>query len=288
MKVSIITIVYNNHACIADCIRSVQQQTYHDIEHIVIDGGSTDGTQECIKPYCTCLAYYASEKDRGLYDALNKGIERATGDIVGVMHSDDLFYEPETVGKIVSAFERSQADIVYANGLYIDPEHPDRIRRIYAGKPYRHRYLRFGWVPLHTTMYVRRELFARYGMYDISYDIAGDYEITLRWFTNRDIKSVYLNSNVVKMRLGGKSTSSTLQKKKSLEDLKIIQQYRLHGFFTLAFKIARKIPQYIIPHLFNHSDDTIKKLMITPRGKMHELRERLHEFRTGEKKKIVH
>ncbi len=285
LKVSIITIVYNNCTCIAGCIQSVQQQTYPDIEHIVIDGGSTDGTQEQIEKNCHCLAYYKSEKDNGLYDALNKGIHQATGDIVGVMHSDDMFYEPDTVQKIVDAFEKSKADIVYANGLYVDKHDPMKVMRVYAAKPFRDRYLRFGWVPLHTTIYAKRELFLKYGMYDINYDIASDYEISLRWLTNKDIKTHFLNLSVVKMRLGGKSTNPTLQKKKSTEDLHIIHKYNLHGPFTLGFKIIRKIPQYIIPRIMNNSDETLKTLMLTPRGKMLELQERFHAFRTGKRRK---
>jgi len=287
LKVSIITIVYNNCTCIAGCIRSVQNQTYPDIEHIVIDGASTDGTQEQIEKNCQCLAYYKSEKDSGLYDALNKGIQQATGDIVGVMHSDDMFYEQDTVQKIVNAFEKSNADIVYANGLYVDHDNHNMVKRVYAGKPFRNRYLQCGWVPLHTTMYAKRELFHKYGMYDIQYDIAGDYEISLRWFTNKNIKTCYLNCNVVKMRLGGKSTTASLQKKKSSEDLQIISKYKLSGFFTLAFKLARKVPQYIIPRLMNHSDNNIRLLMEIPRGKFHTLRDRLHSFRTGENKKMM-
>ena len=147
MKISIITIVYNNQACIAECIRSVQSQTYHKIEHIVIDGGSTDGTQAKIEPFRDKLAYYHSMKDKGLYDALNKGIEQATGDIIGVLHSDDLYYETTTIEKIMDSYKKSGADIVYANGLYVDREDIEKIRRIYAAKPFRNRYLHHGWVP---------------------------------------------------------------------------------------------------------------------------------------------
>ena len=287
MKVSIITIVYNNCSCIVDCLHSVQNQTYKNIEHIVIDGGSTDGTQQQIEAHCRCVSYYKSERDAGLYDALNKGILHATGDIVGVMHSDDLFYEPNTVQKIVDAFEKSNADIVYANGLYVDRNNPHKITRVYAAKPFRSRYLSYGWVPLHTTMYARRELFLKYGMYETQFDIAGDYEITLRWLTNKDIKTCYLNSNVVKMRMGGKSTSVNLQKKKSGEDLVIINKYKLNGFFTLAFKIGRKIPQYLVPRILNNSEEHLQTIMFYPRGKFYQLRDRFHAFRTGENKKMI-
>lgn len=279
MKVSIITIVYNNRACIADCIRSVQEQTYYKIEHIVIDGDSTDGTQEQIAPFRDKLTYYESEKDKGLYYALNEGIEHATGDIIGILHSDDLYYDHDTVQKIVDAYKKSGADMVYANGLYVGKTHTDKVLRFYPAKPFRSRYLHFGWVPLHTTIYVRREMFTKYGMYDTHYDIASDYEISLRWLTNKNIKTYFLNAFVVKMRMGGKSTKISLQKKKSMEDYDIIKRYKLEGFFTLGFKIARKIPQYIIPRVLNQSAATINIMMQIPRGKLLELEENIHWVR---------
>lgn len=279
MKVSIITIVYNNQSTITDCIQSVQAQTYHNIEHIVIDGGSTDGTQKMIEPFRQKLAYYVSEKDNGLYDALNKGIKVATGEIIGILHSDDLFYEPDTIQRIVDTYKKTDADIVYAHGLYVERQNIDKVRRIYPSKPFRKRYLVFGWVPLHTTIYVRRELFSKYGLYDTQYQIAGDYEMTLRWLTNKDIKSTYLNHFVVRMRLGGKSTTASLQKKKSTEDLHIINKYKLQGAYTLGCKIARKIPQYIVPRVLNNNHVALNVLMLKPRGKMLELHDKFSDFK---------
>lgn len=281
MKVSIITIVYNNREFIADCIRSVQSQTYNKVEHIVIDGGSTDGTQQEIEPFKDQLAYYISEKDKGLYDGLNKGIKQATGDIIGILHSDDMFYEPDTIQRIVDKYKKTNADIVYAHGLYVERQNTDKVKRIYPSKPFRSRYLLFGWVPLHTTIYVRRELFSKYGLYDTQYQIAGDYEITLRWLTNKKIRSTYLNHFVVKMRMGGKSTTASLQKKKSTEDLHIINKYKLHGAYTLGFKIARKIPQYIVPRMLNNNHTALKVLMLKPRGKMLEIHDKFSDFKNS-------
>lgn len=252
MKVSIITIVYNNKVCIADCIRSVLNQTYSDIEHIIIDGGSTDGTQLEIEPFKNKLAYYISEKDNGLYDALNKGIQQATGDIIGVLHSDDLYYDVNSIQKVVAAFQKSDADLVYGNGQYVDKNDITQIKRIYPSKPFKKIYLNFGWIPLHTTIYVKKDIFHQYGLYDTQYRIASDYEISLRWFTNPYIKTHFLNTWVVKMRLGGKSTTAGLQKLKTKEDLHITRRYKLNGLFTLGFKIARKIPQYLLPHIVKY------------------------------------
>lgn len=252
MKVSIITIVYNNEECITQCIQSLLSQTFQNIEHIVIDGGSTDGTQQRIEVFSDQLAYYSSEKDSGLYNALNNGIKQATGDVIGILHSDDIFYEPETIEKIVKAFQNSNADLVYANGMYVSKDAPSLVKRIYKAKPYKQSYLKYGWIPLHTTIYVRRSVFENYGDYDESYSIASDYDISLRWFENNKIKKYFINDWVVKMRLGGKSTTVSLQKKKSTEDLSIIKKHRLPGFFTLVCKIARKIPQYLIPYLIKY------------------------------------
>jgi len=247
VKISIITIVYNNAAYIESCIQSVLQQTYSDIEHIVIDGGSTDGTQKLIEPFIPQLGYYKSEKDKGLYNALNKGIQVATGDVIGILHSDDLFYQSTTIEKVVQGFQQSNADLLYAHGLYVERDAIDHIKRVYPGKPYQKKYLKYGWIPLHTTIYVKKEVFKNYGLYDESYRIASDYEISLRWFFNDSIKKYFLDDFIVKMRLGGKSTTLKLQKKKSAEDLHIIEKYRLWGILTLSFKILRKVKQYALP-----------------------------------------
>ena len=249
MKVSIITIVYNNATCIESCIQSVLSQTYADIEHIIIDGGSTDGTQKVIEPYIPQLGYYISEKDSGLYNALNKGIKVATGDVIGILHSDDLFYQSDSVKKIAQAFTETQADLVYANGMYVAKENIRNIKRVYISKPFKKRYLNFGWIPLHTTIYAKKSVFEEYGLYDQDYDIASDYDISLRWFTNPKITTYFLNTWVVKMRLGGKSTTAKLQQKKSAEDLRIIKKHKLLGNITLFFKILRKIPQYGLPKI---------------------------------------
>lgn len=258
MKISIITIVYNRAYCIADCIKSVLDQTYKNLEYIVIDGGSTDGTQKEIKPFEDKLFYYISEKDKGIFDALNKGIKKATGDVIGILNSDDLFFETRTIEKIAEAFS-SKTDIVYANGLYVDQTNLSKVKRIYPSRPFKKKYLRFGWIPLHPTIYVRREIFLKYGYYNPGFIIASDYEISLRWFQNDDIEKVFLNEWVVKMRLGGLSTSVRHQLQKSKEDLRIIHHYKLNGWITLAFKIGRKIPQYIIPRIKKFPSNTLSR-----------------------------
>lgn len=249
MKLSIITIVYNRAYCIAHCIESILNQTYEDVEHVIIDGGSSDGTTEIIESYRDKIGFYISEKDDGIFDALNKGIKYATGEIIGILNSDDFFYSQDTLGKIVNGFLISGADLVYAKGMFVDKDDPSRVKRIYTSGPFKKQYLGFGWIPLHTTIFVRKEIFSRFGGYNSGYTIASDYEISLRWFQNDEIKKYFLDEWVVKMRLGGLSTSAKLQIRKSKEDLRIIRLNRLNGFFTLACKIGRKIPQYIIPQI---------------------------------------
>lgn len=249
MKVSIITIVYNNQECIQDCLMSVQNQTYHNIEHIVIDGGSNDGTQEKIKPFVNQLACYVSERDNGLYDGLNKGIKKATGDIIGILHSDDLFYDKDVIKNVVNSFKLQDVDLLYGSGFYVEKDKIENVKRIYPGKSFKKKNLYFGWIPLHTTIYVKKEIFETYRYYDESYSIASDYDISLRWFLNKKITKYFLNQYLVKMRLGGKSTTASLQKKKSIEDLKIIKKHNLLGSFTLFFKILRKVPQYLMPRV---------------------------------------
>ncbi|MCL2596431.1 MAG: glycosyltransferase [Paludibacter sp.] len=249
MKISIITIVYNNADFIEECIQSVLNQDFENIEYIVIDGGSTDGTRQIIEKYYDKIAFYISEKDNGLYSALNKGITHSTGDIIGILHSDDVFFEKNTLSEIARTFEKTNADLVYANGQYVDEQDINKVKRIYPAKVFKKYYLKFGWIPLHTTIYVKRKIFEKYRLYDENYSIASDYDISLRWFFTDEIKKVFLDKWVVKMRLGGKSTSMNLQKRKSAEDLKIIKKYKLWGRFTLFFKIVRKIPQYTLPKI---------------------------------------
>lgn len=250
MKISIITIVFNREKFITDCIESVLNQTYPQVEYLIIDGGSTDGTQKKIEAYRDKIDYYISEKDEGIFDALNKGISNATGDIIGILNSDDFFSSPEVLSEIASAFQASQADLVYAKGLFVDKDRPEKIKRMYPSNVFRKWFLSFGWIPLHTTIFVKKEVFEKYGLYNPGYTIASDYEISLRWFNNDNIKKYFLNKWVVKMRLGGLSTSANLQLKKSQEDLRIIKKYKLNGLFTLAFKIGRKVPHYLIPQVF--------------------------------------
>lgn len=251
-KISIITTCYNRNNTIASALESTLSQDYTNKELVVIDGGSKDGSVDTIKKYEDRLAFFISEKDSGMYNALNKGIKNCTGDIIGLLHSDDIFYEEKSLSKIADIFARTNADIIFANGQYVDENDIHNIKRVYKAKPFKKKYLKLGWIPLHTTIFVKKEVFENYGLYREDFQIASDYEISLRWFNNDLLKKEFLDDWTVKMRLGGKSTNIKQQKKKTVEDFKIIKEYGLLGYTTLFSKIIRKIPQYLLPKIIKY------------------------------------
>lgn len=245
MKVSIITSCFNREATIVDTIHSVLAQTYPDIEYIVIDGASTDGSLAVINQYKDRIATIVSEPDHGMYEGVNKGLRRATGDIVGLMHSDDFFYAPDTVEHIVRLFEQTGADLVYGNGLFVNTADTNKVVRNWISGRYSKSKMRRGWLPLHPTVYVRRECLERLGLYDESFKIAADSDWLIRYMYEGNLRIAYLDEYVVKMRMGGLSTDPDKMKQKWAEDLRM---YRRHGFspyWTLCCKIASKIPQFI-------------------------------------------
>jgi glycosyltransferase len=257
-KITLITACYNNAQTILASLISVQQQTYANIEHIIIDGASTDGTLEIIQSHISCLpdrqahltshisVKFISEPDKGMYDAINKGLKLATGDIIGLLHSDDELFEPTTIEKIVKAFEQVKPGLLFANGLFVHAENTHNVVRNWLSKAFKPYKIYFGWVPLHTTMYFSREAFEKLGLYDTNYRIASDYEYSLRALKHSNIPKFYLNTYVVRMKMGGASTSFNNQYRKSKEDFMIMRNYHLPAALTLAFKILRKIPQFFL------------------------------------------
>ena len=250
MKVSIITVVYNDQKNIINCIKSVENQDYLNIEHIIIDGKSTDSTLKIIKENLSSKIKILSEKDNGMYNALNKGIELSSGDIIGVLHSDDIFYSNKTISSIVENFNE-KTDLIYGKGMYFN-DFNGSAKRIYPSNNFKKYYLYFGWIPLHTTIFIRKSKLIKYGYYEEHFRIASDYDISLKWFLNKDLNKKYISKWFVKMKLGGLSTNIKNQKLKSNEDLTIINKYNLFGYFTLFFKIFRKIPHYILPKLIKY------------------------------------
>lgn len=207
MKISIITVVWNNAKTIKDAINSVLNQSYKDIEYIVIDGSSTDGTIEIVQSYGDKIKFI-SEKDNGLYDAMNKGIRMATGDVVGILNSDDFYASDKILQIVADEFLKGNIDSVYANLEYIDANDPKRVIRYWRSKKYQEGLFRSGWHPAHPTFFVKKEIYEKYGVFDLSFKIAADYELMLRFFEKYKIISSYVDEVFVKMRIGGESNKS--------------------------------------------------------------------------------
>lgn len=208
MKVSVITVTYNSVNTIADTIQSVLRQTYKDIEYIVVDGGSTDGTQSVIKkfePRFLGKLKWISEKDSGIYDAMNKGIRMATGDIVGILNSDDYYTSDDVVAKFVTVFFDRDIDAIYGDIHFIHNGLPDKIVRYYSSRLFSPFWLRFGFMPAHPSFYVRREIYNKYGYYHTDYKIGSDFEMMVRLFYKYKIRGKYIHQDFVTMRIGGVS-----------------------------------------------------------------------------------
>lgn len=251
MKVSIITTCYNRKDTIGDAIKSVLAQTYPDIEYIIVDGASKDGSWEVIKQYKDKVAVAVSEPDHGMYEAINKGIRMATGDIVGLIHSDDFFYSNDTVAHIVKKFEETGADLVYGDGLFVDSKNTDNIIRNWVSGTYCKHKIREGWLPLHTTVYIRRGVFDKLGLYNEAFRISADSDLLVRYLYDANLKVAYLPEYIIKMRMGGLSTDPVKTRKKWLEDIAMYRKHNLPGYRTLARKVLSKIPQFISAKLIN-------------------------------------
>lgn len=245
LKVSIITSCFNREATIGQAIESVLNQDYPDIEYIIIDGASTDKSLEIIQKYKDNVTKIVSEPDKGMYEALNKGIRLASGDIIGLVHSDDFLYAPNTISKIVTTFQKTNADFIYGNGLFVDPEKTDKVIRNWESGKYSKWKVKHGWLPLHPTCYIKKSCIDKLGLYDESYKIAADSDFLVRYLYEANLKVYYLNEYIVRMRMGGLSTDKKRRKKMWEED---IRMYRSHGFnptLTKIQKMAWKVPQFI-------------------------------------------
>lgn len=254
MKVSIITTCYNREKTIAQAIESVLGQDYPDIEYIVVDGASTDGSFKVIRSYGSRIAKVISERDGGMYEAINKGIKMATGEIVGLLHSDDFLFHPHIISEIVERFKQTSADIVYGNGLFVDAQETDKVIRDWRSGNYRRWKVRLGWLPLHPTVYIKRSAIERYGLYNENYKIAADSDFLVRYLYKADLKVEYLGKYVVRMRMGGLSTDSQKRKAMWKED---VEMYRENGFWGVPEKILKmgwKVPQFVKAKLKRNFD----------------------------------
>lgn len=221
MKISIITASYNSAQTIEDTIKSVLGQTYSDIEYIIIDGASTDGTLEIIKKYQTRgKIKLVSEPDKGLYDAMNKGIALATGDVIGIINSDDFYKHSRVIEKIAAVFKNNDYDAVYADLEFIENNNPNKIVRTWIAGKYQEKKLNNGWVMPHPTLFIKKNIYNQYGYFKTNFKIAADYELMLRLLKIHKIKIAYLPEIIISMRNGGVSTRNLGQRKKGWQELK--------------------------------------------------------------------
>ena len=246
MKVSIITSCYNRAATIRSAIESVLAQDYNDIEFIVVDGSSTDGSLDIIREYADRISIIISEPDHGMYEAINKGIRVATGEIIGLLHSDDFFYDNGVIGRIVKRIKRTHADFLYGDGLFVNPDNTNKVVRNWIGGGYRLWKVRHGWLPLHPTCYIRRDVMTRLGLYNESYKIAADSDLLVRYLLTGGLTVTYLNEYVVRMRMGGLSTDSAKRKKMWEEDIRVYVSHGLWPTLTKLEKMAWKVPQFVL------------------------------------------
>lgn len=246
MRVSIITSCYNRAATIRSAIESVLAQDYNEIEFIVVDGSSTDGSLDIIREYADRISIIISEPDHGMYEAINKGIRVATGEIIGLLHSDDFFYDNGVIGRIVERMKRTHADFLYGDGLFVNPDNTNKVVRNWIGGGYRLWKVRHGWLPLHPTCYIRRDVMMRLGLYNESYKIAADSDLLVRYLLTGGLTVTYLNEYVVRMRMGGLSTDSAKRKKMWEEDIRVYVSHGLWPTLTKLEKMAWKVPQFVL------------------------------------------
>lgn len=210
MTLSIITATYNSAATVRDTFESILSQTYHDIEYIVVDGASTDGTVDIIheyEPRFNGRMHWISEADKGIYDAMNKGLAMATGDVVGILNSDDFYTSNDILQTVVDVMQHNQVDAVYGDVHYVSPDDLSKCVRYYSSKPFKRGWMRMGFMPAHPSFYCKREVYKKYGTFDLSFKVAADFENLLRLIFMSRIRMAYIEKDFVTMRTGGASTS---------------------------------------------------------------------------------
>ena len=241
--ITIITVVYNNVNHIKGAIQSVLLQNYPNIEYVVIDGNSNDGTLEVLEEFRNQISVLLVEPDTGIYDALNKGISLSNGEVVGFLHSDDFFANNDVIADIAKVFKNDKTEVVYGDLDYVKNNNESIVRRWKAGN-FSQRKLNYGWMPPHPTFYARRELYKNFGGFNLAYKIAADYDCMLR-FLQKDIVVSYIPKVLIKMRVGGASNKSFRNIiQKSQEDYRVMKNNKIGGFVPLIWKNLSKLQQF--------------------------------------------
>jgi len=246
LKISVITAVYKSEATVGEAIASVAAQTHADLEHVIVEGKSPDGSLAAIERVAHDRMRLISECDDGIYDALNKGIAAATGDVVGFIHSDDFFAHDGALARIAAAFEDPAVEAVFSDLDYVAQADTSRVIRHWSTGPFHPRRLKYGWMPAHPTLYLRRTVYERLGGYDTSFGIAADYDFILRYFAQIDAEAVYIPEVLYKMRLGGVSNRNLAKiRQKMREDYSAIRRNKVGGLGTLVMKNTSKLGQFV-------------------------------------------
>lgn len=245
MKISVITVSFNSAATIGETMHSLVAQSHADIDHIVVDGASTDETLAVVRSAAATTTRVVSEPDFGIYDGMNKGIRLATGDVIGFLNSDDCLASSNALAKIAEAFADPAVDACYGDLVYVDPRRQQPVVRYWRAGSFSPARLRRGWMPPHPTLYVRKSVMDSIGPFDATLRIAADYEFALRLFSRQGTKVVYLPEVLVNMRVGGASNRSlSALIRKSREDLGALRKHQVGGLLTLLGKNLQKVPQF--------------------------------------------
>lgn len=248
VTVSVVTVVYNNVNTVCDAVESVLGQDYHNVEYIIIDGGSTDGTLDVLSQYRADIDRLISEPDDGIYDAMNKGIRSACGDVVGILNSDDFYADAQVLSKVAQTFKREATDCVYGDLIYIHPDNEEKILRYWKAGTFSPLRFHFGWMPPHPTVFMKRRLYEQYGLFRPELTNSADYELLLRMLYRYKASAAYIPQVLVHMRAGGHSNASFAHRLRAH-----FQDYRawiLNGYvpnpLALSMKPLSKLPQYFV------------------------------------------
>lgn len=246
MKISIVTVAKNAAGTIEDTLRSVASQSHVPTEHIVIDGGSTDATLNIVRRHGDHIAQLVSEPDRGLYDAMNKGIAAATGEVIGTLNADDIYAHGDVLRRVAEVFAEPEVEACYADLVYVQKHDLGKVVRYWKSRPYTPGLFARGWIPAHPTFFVRRGVYERYGGFDLRYHYQSDFELTMRLLEIHRIKSVYIPEIFVRMRMGGTTNRSVMNVVRG--NLESFHACRTHGIpvspWFFVTKFAMRLPQF--------------------------------------------
>lgn len=246
MRISIITATFNSEKTLYDTLISLENQNYHDIEYIIVDGMSKDDTIKLVKTTCTKVTKIICESDKGIYDALNKGINAASGDVIGFLHSDDLLAYDGAIADIVDTFQKTGCDAVYGDLEYVSQHDTSKRIRLWKSGAFSRVKMQLGWMPPHPSFYMKRSCYKSFGNFSLNYRISADYDSLLRYILLNKVAMAYLPKVLVKMRVGGISNRSVFSMfRKSMEDIRVMKENRIIWPLALAYKNLSKLPQFI-------------------------------------------